>query len=72
MKKYIKSFIFDIAQYLVEDGKGNSVLLQINYKDNSFNMQKTEKIDVDFVQEIEEVAKRLLEKKHGVNRVAFL
>ena len=72
MKKYIRSFIFDRAQYYVSDEKGTMILLKINYKENNFTLEKTKRVSEDFTKEIEEVAEGLLKKKHGVNRVSFL
>ena len=72
MKKYITSFIFDKAQYYVTDENGNTILLKINYKEKSFTLKKTKQLSKRFTKEIQEVAKGLLNKKHGVNRVEYL
>lgn len=71
--KYIKEFLFDSAQYFVADENGNKVLLKINYKDNSYAIQKAKQGGADaFNKEVEEVALGLLHKKHGVNRAKYV
>lgn len=71
--KYIKEFLFDSAQYFVADENGNRVLLKINYKDNSYLIQRDKQcIALAFSKEVEEVALGLLHKKHGVNRAKYI
>lgn len=75
MKKgqYIKTFLFDFAQYHVSGKNGNKVLLKINYKNNTFMIESTNtKISKNFLVEVQSIAERLLQRKHGVNRAAYV
>ena len=68
--KNIKSFKFDKAQYFVGDGRGNELLLKVNYKDNKFDLEakKTNGGGMKVLQNaVAIVAKDLLKRKHGVN-----
>lgn len=65
--KYIKSFEFDTAQYIVSDGKV-SFRLKVFYKDNYFHLEPIAKeIPAYLSAEISDIAKDLLERKHGRN-----
>ncbi len=70
--KYIKEFIFDKAQYHVYDENKNRVLLKIDYKENSYEINGFQKVPEDFVKEVTDVAISLLKKKHGVNRAKYV
>lgn len=66
--KYIKSFLFDVARYRLSDGAGDEVLLHVNYYGNSFYIEdKGKTVNDNFRNEVGEVAKSLLARKHGVN-----
>ena len=66
--KYIKSFLFDKASYNLSDGKKDYITLDINYKENTYNaISKGESENRKFRSEIEEIAKDMLARKHGVN-----
>lgn len=72
-KRQIEQFLFDYAQYTVADSNGNIVLLKIDYTNNSFIVTSSDKkVRKSFKAEIAEVARHLLQRKHGVNRAAFL
>jgi hypothetical protein len=66
--KTIKTFEFDSAHYRLDDGRGNSVMLDIDYKNNQYHITNASRSDNQaFRQEIAEVAVDLLRRKHGVN-----
>ena len=66
--KKIKDFYFVKAQYQVGDGNGNSALLTVDYKDNTFRIESTEKThNLKFASHVKEVGRDLLKRKHGVN-----
>lgn len=73
MKKtnHIKKFLFGFAQYYLSDEYDNRVLLKINYKNNSYAVKGTG-ISEEFRQEVEDVALKLLKRKHGVNRAKYV
>jgi len=63
--KRIKSFMFDYAQYEIEDINKNKGLLIVNYKDNKYNYIGSS--DKYLLIEISKIATDLLAKKHKVN-----
>lgn len=71
-KKFIKEFFFDFAQYNVRDEVGNEVTLHINYKENLYKIEATEVFNKKFLHEVNIIAKKLLRKKHGMNRAKYL
>ena len=65
--KYIKTFEFDKAQYIVSDGNAN-LLLKVNYKDNRYQIRYKGKKQSELLnEEISEIAEDLLQRKHGKN-----
>jgi hypothetical protein len=67
--KFIKSFVFDFAQYYLEDESGNRIVLKINYKENNYNVYGLDKAySREFGKEVNELAKSLLGRKSGINR----
>lgn len=64
--KKIKKFIFDKAQYQVSDSYGNSGLLQVDYKRNSYKLVGAV-LEENAEAEIKLFAQELLERKHGKN-----
>ena len=66
--KFIKHFFFGSAQYFVSDGKGDEVLLQVNYKGNTFAIKTLGKTQNEhFREELKGFAKDLLRRKHKTN-----
>lgn len=65
----IQKFIFNKAEYLIEDSRG-VVLLRIDYYNNQYKIkEQSEIITEELKQEVHEVARDLLKRKHGVNFV---
>lgn len=65
----IQKFIFNKAEYLIGDNRG-VVLLRIDYYHNDYEIeQRGEIITEELKQEVHEVARDLLKRKHGVNFV---
>lgn len=64
--KFIKSFMFQLAEYKISDGE-RSVILKINYQANKFSIEHQTQISDTFKNELEEIAKDLLLRKHAVN-----
>ncbi len=68
--KTIKKFLFDKAQYRLEDGQGNAVLLVVDYKKGRFDL-----VDVilgnvgigDLRNKAGLVARSLIKRKRGIN-----
>lgn len=70
--KHIKVFKFDYAQYVIEDELGNPGLLQIDYKNRAYKVQKlTKELDATSVNEISYFAEELLDRKYNVNFAAI-
>jgi RNA 3'-terminal phosphate cyclase len=66
--KTIKKFEFDSAHYRLDDGNGDAVTLNVDYKNNQYRISAAgEPGNQAFRQEIAEVAADLLSRKHGVN-----
>ena len=65
--KYIKSFVFDYAQYEVADESGNKGLLKVYYKTNTFDVETAGLNGKKLKTEASKIAKDLLKRKHGVN-----
>lgn len=65
--KYIKSFFFDRAQYLIDDELGHKGVLIIDYKNNVYEIKVTGDNADDLVSEASDVAEDLLSRKHDVN-----
>lgn len=63
--KSITLFLFQKAVYKVAD-TDNSALLEVNYRDNSFKVTGTGFSNA-FENELQEVAKDLLKRKHNKN-----
>lgn len=63
----ITKFYFDRARYLVGDDSGNEVYLEMDYKNAKFEMQMSKSVNQQFLEKVEQVAKDLLVRKHGVN-----
>lgn len=70
--KSIKSFYFQNAKYLVSDEVGNSLVMIMDYKGNSFTIEMVLGNSDELKSEAEEVARKLLLKKHSVNFVERL
>jgi len=71
--KYIKSFVFDFAQYYLDDASGDKIMLKINYKENNYSVYKQGNIyNANFRKEVDDLAKSLLGKKSGINRVNMI
>lgn len=69
---YIKEFLFDKAQYYLSDENKNRVLLKINYKENSYEIDNLTNASKGFAKEVTDVAINLLKKKHGINRAKYV
>lgn len=70
---YIKGFFFHSAEYQLDDGAEDAVVLVIDYKNNSFAVKdKVGAKNIKFRQEIESLARSLLQRKHGVNRAGLI
>jgi hypothetical protein len=64
----IKTFEFDSAHYRLDDGHGDAVTLNVDYKNNQYRITGADtSVNPAFRQEIAEVAADLLSRKHGVN-----
>jgi len=71
--KFIKSFVFDFAQYYLEDASGDKIVLKINYKENNYSVIRIEgDFKGKFKTEVDELAKSLLGRKSGVNRASMI
>lgn len=71
--KFIKSFLFDYAQYYLEDVKGDKIVLKINYKENNYSVTRLEgDFHGKFKKEVNALAKSLLGRKSGVNRANMI
>ncbi len=65
--QHIQKFIFQQAQYHLEDAE-SAILLKINYRDNTFEIQaQSEIVSESLKNEAEDVAHDLLSRKHGKN-----
>lgn len=65
--KYIKSFIFDQARYLVSDGS-RRLALKVDYKGNKYNIEEGDvRLPQQLRKELGEIAKDLLLRKHNKN-----
>jgi len=68
--KYIKSFLFQKAQYRLEDKLGNTVILTINYWEGEYEVKTLLFID-DSIDKLNDeatgIAQDLLKRKHKVN-----
>ncbi len=64
----IKHFFFGFAQYRVSDGKGDEVLLKVNYQDNVFHIESLgDECNDLFRQELAQFAMGLLKRKHSTD-----
>lgn len=64
----IREFSVGMAHYHVVSKKGHEVILQIDYKSNTYSLEKmSSNLDEQFRQEVADVALDLLSRKHGVN-----
>ena len=66
----INGFFFGKAEYRLEDGIGNILLMKINYKDNDYDLVVVENKGKGlnrFKNEARSVARDLLKKKSKVN-----
>jgi len=61
----ISKFYFDKARYFLEDDQGNELLLEVNYKNNTFAIKGDTVAKVR--RSVEDFAKDILERKHGIN-----
>ena len=64
----LKSFIFDVAQYEIEDKFGNKGTLKVNYKNKSYEIEGI--TDIEAYEELSLFAQTILDRKHGVNFVS--
>jgi hypothetical protein len=64
---YIQSFLFNNAIYDITDRNNNQAQLIVNYKDNSYVIKKDNEVTEEAMEELKEIAKDLLQRKHGVN-----
>jgi hypothetical protein len=65
MKKVITKFYFDHARYLVGDGVGEDIYLDVNYKIGNFEI--VGKPSADLKIQLEHIGHDLVNRKHGVN-----
>ena len=66
--KNIQEFIFGVAYYHINSRSGDTVILRVDYQNNTYSLKnKSEPFSQKFQQEVSEIAKDLLERKHGVN-----
>lgn len=68
--KAIKRFLFDKAQYRLEDGWGNVILLVVDYKNGHFDLVNVAFGNMgigDLRNEAGLVAHSLIKRKRGVN-----
>lgn len=66
----IKSFYFQHASYVIEDRRGNSLILNMDYRNGNFTLdyltgKKTDKIQLAKI--VKRFAQELLKKKSGTN-----
>lgn len=64
----LKSFMFDNAQYEIEDKFGNKGILKVNYKAKSYEILGIK--DIEAYDELSLFAQTILDRKHGVNFVS--
>ena len=64
----IQEFIIGAAHYYVSGKEGDEVILQIDYRNNTYVLEKRSKfLSRVFQQEVSRIAQDLLKRKHGVN-----
>lgn len=64
----IKQIYFGFAEYRVSDGKGDRVLLRVNYRNNSYEIVSTGSTSHHaFRDELVLFAEDLLKRKHNTN-----
>jgi len=67
-KKSIKHFFFGSASYFVSDGEGDEVLLQVDYKGNSFMIKSLGvRENKQFRIDLASFARDLLRRKHNTD-----
>jgi hypothetical protein len=66
----VKEFIFDRASYNLSDGGLMNVSLRMDYKNNKYAIcDNNGKMTKEFKEEVDKIARNLLQRKHGVNFV---
>ena len=68
--KAIKKFLFDKAQYRLEDDGGNVVLLAVDYENGRFDLLDVAFVDLGMRELKDEaclMARSLIKRKRGVN-----
>jgi hypothetical protein len=68
--KNVKKFIFDKAQYQIEDSLGNRGVLKVDYKSNKYQIKilsHSQNLEDTATAELHSLAADLLKRKHGVN-----
>lgn len=60
--------VVDQAEYQLNDGNGQTVVLLVNYRQNSYQLKPKQNLtDQSFYHEAERLARGLLARKHAVN-----
>jgi hypothetical protein len=66
--KFVKHLEVEKARYVVQDDQGEEFVLLVDYKMNSFIIERFETItNVEFGEEVQKLATGLLARKHGKN-----
>ncbi len=66
--KSVQEFIVGAAHYYVSSPDGSSAVLRIDYRGNTFTIERRSKrLSRLFRLEASEIAQDLLQRKHGVN-----
>lgn len=68
--QYIRKFMFNFARYRLSDEKGSELFLEINYKNNTYEViPLSDELNGLFLKEAQKVAENLLSRKHDANFV---
>lgn len=66
--EFIKQLEVDHAEYLLSDSSGSDVLLSVDYRHNTYTIDKRANLsNKEFILEMRKFARGLLSRKHGVN-----
>jgi len=64
----ITKFEFNLARYIVANEEGSELILEIDYKNKTFKVSVLSGAKEPlFMNEVERIAKGLIERKHGEN-----
>lgn len=65
--QFVKQFEVHFAQYQLNNGNGHMIKLNVDYKNNTFKLTPSVQLSTEFEKEVQQIAKGLLTRKHGVN-----